>query len=1271
MRLKSISADDIKKSVFKDMTKKDFMTMVSEMDINHKKIKDANEFFKVVNEKLLEKDNSYQEFKAKQHKNPIHLKKKERQNIIEVSFTPENMTSIAILNRVSEQKGGYFQKQLPIFLAHVRTVYGLIVKQKIKNNGMMKVFATLVGEFKKPTQNKKEKLFVTTKGNYVVTHPNQVDSVLKSITAELEAGLSEMEARESGWALSSIKRFDFQMIRHSYAKGAKYIPLPDKIKNAKCCINVHNEDDRCFVWSVLAGLYYEQVVADGQNQLRVSSYKRFEEMLKVPEFQHFPVHINDIKKFEELNNLKINVFEYEAKSDSLMIQYRGLATTYRKEIDLLLISQEGAFHYVYIRNFTTLMNIFNRSASHHRSKFYCKNCLNKHFYNAQDLKEHEVLCEKNEFQVVKMCAEEQKKIKFKNFAHKIQVPFVIYADFEAITEKLTEKTDEDEETKNTEEDALAKSSTTPYQKHKLVSYGFQVVSQTGETYDYQTGVLKGSDDADIAERFLKKLQFTVRQLLKTIDKKMEMTDSDTRDFEKADTCHICKKKFINGEKKVRDHCHATGKYRGAAHNLCNANFRISKKVSVFFHNLKGYDSHFIVQAMTKLKNEERKYEPKIDLIPLNHEKFLSFTLDNNIVFKDTLNFIQGSLEKLVELTPRSEFHCFNRAFSNYTDVQKALLLRKGVFPYDWFDSIEKFDETQLPPIEDFYSRLYEKNITDEDYLHAKKVWSAFNLKNFKQYHDLYLKTDVVLLADVFECFRKNSYQYYGLDVAHYYTLPGYAWDAMLLKNYDEDNDFYIENFTDLDKHLFVEQSIRGGISVITHKHSKANNKYMGEKYNKNEESKYIIYLDMNNLYGMAMVQPLPYQGYEWVEVEDWTVEKLLALSDGLCPSKGELDSPTQGFIFEVDIHYPDYLHDSHNDYPFVIENRTGIESPYTQKVKKDAELDTVPTPKLIPHLGSKKKYVVHYRFLQQMVRNGLEITKFHRCLTFKQAPILKSFIEFNTNMRKKATTDIEKDLFKLMNNAIYGKTFENVRNRCDIQLVNKDDDKAFENLAHHHYVKGFKKINETTYSIEKAKKSVLLNKPIALGFSILDLSKYFMFEFHYDKMKKKYGDNIRLLMTDTDSFIYEIKTDDLFQDISENKEWYDLSDISKDHFLHDRTNAKVLGKMKSETGEKIIEEFVGIRSKVYSLLMFDGKNKKTCKGVNKAAAKDKLTHDNYRAAIFENKVMNVPFNQIQSKHHQIQTVAVVKRALCNLDDKRYVCDDGIHTYALGHRKIVV
>ena len=185
--------------------------------------------------------------------------------------------------------------------------------------------------------------------------------------------------------------------------------------------------------------------------------------------------------------------------------------------------------------------------------------------------------------------------------------------------------------------------------------------------------------------------------------------------------------------------------------------------------------------------------------------------------------------------------------------------KKGVYPYDYMDTFEKFDEKKLPKKEDFYSLLTDEDISDNDYQHAINVWNTFNIKNMGEYHDLYLKSDILLLADVFENLRYACLDNFKLDPCHYSTTPGMSRDAMLKMT-----EVNLELVTDIDMQLFIEKGMRGGISYVANRHLKANNKYMAN-YNPEDDTNYIIYLDANNLYGWAMIQPLPYGGFKWVE----------------------------------------------------------------------------------------------------------------------------------------------------------------------------------------------------------------------------------------------------------------------------------------------------------------------------------------------------------------------------------------------------------------------
>ena len=248
-----------------------------------------------------------------------------------------------------------------------------------------------------------------------------------------------------------------------------------------------------------------------------------------------------------------------------------------------------------------------------------------------------------------------------------------------------------------------------------------------------------------------------------------------------------------------------------------------------------------------------------------------------------------------------------------------LLLRKGVFPYDYFDGPSRMEDTSLPPREDFYSKLNDEHISQEDYEHAKEVWKVFECKTLKRY-DIYLKSDVLLLADVFESFRDICVEHYSLDPAWYYTSPGLAWDAMLRKT-----DVCLELLKDPDMRLLFEKGIRGGMSVITKGHGEANKPYMANYYPE-KPSKYIMYLDANNLYGWAMSKPLPVRGFKWMtddEQRNWR--------DHRC-------------ILEVDIEDLSHLHDAHNDYPLASER------------KKVGRVE-----KLVPNLGNKEKYVIHHQ----------------------------------------------------------------------------------------------------------------------------------------------------------------------------------------------------------------------------------------------------------------------------------------------------------------------
>ena len=546
------------------------------------------------------------------------------------------------------------------------------------------------------------------------------------------------------------------------------------------------------------------------------------------------------------------------------------------------------------------------------------------------------------------------------------------------------------------------------------------------------------------------------------------------------------------------------------------------------------------------------------------------------------------------------------------------MLRKGVYPYEYMDSWERFNETSLPSKKDFYSNLNTEYIDDIDFGHSNNVFKGFKLDNLGDYHDLYVKSDTLLLADVFENSRDINIRVYELDSAHFVSLPGLAWQACSKKTNIE-----LEVLTDYDMPLMAEEGIRSGICYSIHQYAKANNKYM-KNYNKDEELPYIPYLDANNLYGWAMSKKLPVNGFKWLDSD-----KINEINEDFIKNYDENND--KGYIFEVDVKYPKRLHELHSDLPFLSER-----------------MEINRCKKLVCNLFNKKKYVTHINSLKQALNHGLKLKKIHRVIEFNQKEWLKPYIDTNTELRKASKNDFEKDLFKVMNNSVFGKTMENIRKHRDIKLVTTD--KKGSKLVSEPNYHTINLISEDLSIIDIKKAKVKMNKPIYLGLSILEISKMLMYELWYDYMKPKYNDNAKLCFKDTDSFIMNIKTNNFYEDIANDVEnryfkylkYLDTSNYEVNRPLPTGKNKNVIGLMKDELGGKIITEFVTLRPKTYSFFTDDDKEDKKAKGTKKCVIKKMIKFNDYKKCLLNDEVIIKSQQRFTSKKHDVYTEKLIK-----------------------------
>ena len=1097
----------------------------------------------------------------------------------------------------------------------------------------------------------------------------------------------------SGWVIDSFKNIKLYVSKINILTAGSYIPLPFTTNNV---VNIKNQNILCFKYCIVAALstetnnlndptIYHKYFSGGSDEIPL-------DFTNVT----FPMSLHQIKIFENKNNIKINVYaiSYNGGDRTRRASYNLFPlliskTSFTFVINLLYISEvNGNFHYAYIKNIEKLLKgqiKYNFNSNQHI--IICERCLSYNLsQNAAD--NHKRLCINNNSALIKMPPQNRSKLCFNIYNKMLKVPFIISADIEAINIPLPN---------------VNSNSQNIFKQIPSCIY-LRLTSLYPEFKSNEDALFTGVNcTRDFINWIVEHEPIFSAKLIE--NNPIVMTQEDLVHFINSTHCIYCNNELVND--RIRDHDHFNGKYRGAAHYRCNIQARKPKHVPIYFHNGSGYDFHLIIKELAT-------HNKKIKIIPLTDENYIAFYY-GCIRFTDSLRLFQNSIEGVAKSMPDNKFielkkefnlnkcilnNCPNTLTCKMDEVCSCkikdcicddckrfkLMVSKGIYPYEYIKSFDVLNETQLPPIEEFNSTLNLSKITNNDYQRAQQVWNAFNCKTLWDYTILYLKQDVCILADALENFRTL----FPLDPCHYVSTPGLTWDLGLFNTKIE-----LDLLTDQSMYEMFESGIRGGISsVMGKRYVKANNKYTNpdfdyyyipeehefeeaiKKFNfartqefsleKYFKPNYLLYVDANNLYGHSMSQYLPYKNFQYFKPDSIITINLNInnFKDWLMTIPSDAD---QGLILEVDLEYTDKI--TTKRFPLAPEKKI---VPFEQ-FSEDQQQVILDEHKKISHLlindlNDKTNYVVHYQNLQFYLNHGMTLKKVNRIISFEQKPWLKQYIQHNTDNRTRGTTDFEKDIWKLMNNSFFGKTMENIRKRENIELETNSD-RAKKQFTKPTY-KRSTIFSEHLIAIHKFKTQIILNKPIYLGFTILELSKLLMYNFFYNVLVPKWKDNIELLYIDTDAFVLNIQTEDLYKDIESDlvlKDEFDFSDYlntdSPIMFYGDEKNRhkKVIGKMKDELGGKPMFEWIALRSKCYDYSYINQAdetitNKIKNKGIQKCVIKKNMNIDQFKESLFKNLNHYETVHSLHSKKHEMLITSMKKLALNRFDTKRWISE---------------
>ncbi|XP_017073465.2 uncharacterized protein LOC108109462 [Drosophila eugracilis] len=908
-------------------------------------------------------------------------------------------------------------------------------------------------------------------------------SLVKELVDTLDyirSSVIEFQYRNYDLLIKGFNFIEITAIKLEHIPAAGFVSAPKAIKCKNALINVKNKDNFCFKWSILASIAlirhnnksFQNVGKKKQERERLNSplhYRGVDISQDVIIYDGIRLDFTGIVFPIQLEGIK----RFESNNNEFSINVYEVGDDGKSIVGPTIRAQKTRSRHI---NLLALNNCYEQTMHHAFITNMKRLCFSQHSkaHNSPGFCENclqfyplKTNKQHNCDYVSTIYPEPNTKLSFKSSSKCISPPIVIYADIESSLESISSE-------------AWAAS--------------FYIVHY----YEPRLNEMHTFDGSDCIKKFCQALKDKLRGLYYKYWKFQKRNhDSVDEESERLGKCAVCGEEISECSLDMLFHQFA-GFYLGPVHVACKTKHRLNYSFfPVVFNNLTRFDINLLIREMG------REVKP----IPSNQDLYTMLILNCSIngqdrfqiKFLDSNNFFSYNIDKLISSMNDNSFENLRK---RYKDMKFELMCLKKVYLQN-AESLDQLDNIVLP--ENMFSNC-------QDYINADQVWHTFNCQNIRDYLKVYLERDVTILADVFEDFRRLCITTYGLDPMNYVTAPSMAWDAML-----KVTEVNLDLISDPEMLNFLQNAVRGGLVKCNQENATANNEYL-DNFDPREPTNYLASIEANNLSEWAMSQPLPYSNFTFLndnEIEELDIKEH--------PSDGDV-----GYILQVDLKYPSYLHGSHSSMPFCPENQVLPGGNHQQVIAK---------------ITDKTDYIIHLKHLQLCLEHGLILTKIHRVLSFNQTAWLKPYIDFNMNHMELAKNEFERQFLKSMNSFIIGKALENVEKRCDITVVthyqSRQNSPGFRQRVARNNFRGVEIFPNNLAAIQSVKSKITYDKPLYIGVTVLELSKWFMYEHYYNFLSVKCPSS-KILLINKNLFVASLR-EDFYKLVEENPQRFDTS----------------------------------------------------------------------------------------------------------------------------------